>query len=1314
MVNMTCPVIPDKPEDPKPFFQNGQIDFKAHDVGWLICGIMALIATISSVWLIWKHLTYYTCPPQQRHIVRLLVMVPIYAIVSFMSYLFYEEALYYQTIRDCYEAVLVTSFFYLILAYTGDTRAEQHAVFRNIEVKDRFWVWPLGSWKYKPDGLHFLWLMKIYVLQYAIIRPLCTFIAVGTEYFGYYCLHSWMPWFTHVWCALFISVSVTLAMYCLIQLYMPVKKLVDPYKPILKFLSIKTIVFLTFWQDVLLSFLVSFGAIKETEYFTAEQIQAGINALLQCFWMLLFGFIHIKAFSYLPYRPEDRSRTTRRGKALLDSLDFRDWFFEMKESTRYIAARSKGRNYTLAEDLRAKRHEHLLNAFGKQRTANLEIEVDMEKAAMPTFWKNPEDAKLWTPTSDVSDSPRSSYKHRTNLTIEDVYTPITKLDGRNGARQGSSLAEKPPTAPVADSHTQRAAELERLVAELDLQEADRTIAETEEHGYDYEDEKYERAALMRAHLPTSFEERKGPNQPTVENDQHPELTQYHVATIQLANVPSLTYDQDTPSSNLKGTRELYAVAEEDEQLTHAHQSTKVSPGIGAFGIASWFGWNNDGNSNESQQRQQPSRHLGIAHASSSADGYLRPGEAYHADVEPHSPGQRGTEWWRSYWERVSNAGSREPSVAGIEEEEEKEPLTTTRSVVMRQVAAGSWGIQNVDQHNSQAMAGENARTLHTLPALTIETGTPPYCHDDGQGSIDSTTSPSSLISPHVDSPLSRLIQTSRDSVSSLNREEVRILHLEPSLSTPLPKNSEMPQSAQEQPLTVTGSSFCADAHPTPAPRNPSFTASSKQASVSRVTSTTTRSGAATTQKSLTTPSTAQLASEILSNHDSRMSSKHPIVFADALFANPSNAEHDTAIPPAVTTKKTLAPAVGPKGKLFNLILPSPLSPARYPYGKEGDPSQTTSTTVASNAAVRQQDDAAKPDEMPQRQHGRSSDGGNGTVKWANQPSKPVRSSAEPSFVNTITKLPQGKSVVTVGSMSLAQAKAAQEQAAADAGAHSVQLQPTSLNGQLLSSTSPGAVTRVPKTILLESKASKSYGKLLLPAPSRLANIGMSGGEAEDPYLAGRSATIDTTAERNRRRVSEPMRGAASGSVVASSSAQTRTSMSTAFEVGSIVPREAVVRASLPSKGPLRGYHDSFGLSQQNEFKGHSGAREQDWSLSPMQRHSFAPMTSGPRPAMLPSHPSQSLPQEYCQPHTSRPGHGSIPHLQQQQALQLHSQHHHLPSRLPQQPHPSSYYSQAPTQSRYPHAPMPPQSRPQYPHASPPQPSSQFHYEYYRD
>ncbi|KAJ9474238.1 putative Transmembrane protein 184-like protein (putative) [Pseudozyma hubeiensis] len=1246
---MTCPVIPDKPNDPKPFFNNGNIDFKAHDVGWLVCGIMALIATISSAWLIWKHLTYYTCPQQQRHIVRLLIMVPIYAIVSFMSYLFYEQALYYQTIRDCYEAVLVTSFFYLILAYTGDTRAEQHAVFRNLELKDRFWVWPLGSWKYKPDGLHFLWLMKICVLQYAIVRPLCTFIAVGTEYFGYYCLHSWMPWFTHVWCAFFISISVTVAMYCLIQLYMPIKRLVDPYRPLLKFLSIKTIVFLTFWQDVMLSFLVSFGAIKETEYFTAEQIQAGINALLQCFWMLLFGFIHIKAFSYLPYRPEDRSRTTRRGRALLDALDFRDWFFEMKESTRYMAARSKGRDYTLVEDLRAKRHEHLLNAFGKSRTANLETEIDMEKAAMPTFWKNPEDAQSWTPASEIANSEPGNRKE-----MDDAYTSLPLSASRSGARNGV----KHQPAPACDSHTQRAAELQRLVQELDLQVVDQSIIGADDTDYGYEDERYERTGLMRQHAKQVAADK------SQNDDQHPELTQYHVPTFQLANVPSLAYEQDTLPSGVANTGGLHAGAEADESLMHSRQRSKAEAGIGAFGIASWFGWNGNGATHEQ------------ANASSGADAYLRPSDAYGADAAPRPADAQGTGWWRNYWEQVSNVGSREPSVVGMEEDEEKEPLNESRPAVLRQVTAGSWGTESGPQSIHRTTAAVGSHSPPTPPALTINTRS----HANYEASMDSASSPSSGFTPHADSPLSRLIQTSRDSFSSLSREEVRKQLLES--SSPRGQRSAVSGLPSSLP-----SSTIRAVRPTPAPRMSSFAASSKQATVSRVTSTTTQPEAVRKPKSVPSvyePAAGQLASEMLSANDST-GGRHPIVFADALVEKPAVEEADDQVVKA----KALAPAVGPKGKLVNIVLPSPLSPARYPYGKEARQDAPAGSKPAAIGAKTDCATEATGDTEPRalkHQHQSSASGG-GTLKWASQPARSSKSSAEPSSVDTITKLPQGKNMITVGSMSLVQAKAAQEKAATDAAFAKSALRPSTVVPSPLPTSSIKSLQ--PKSILVDSNSSKAPAKPLLPAPSRLPNVEMIGGD--DPYVAGRSATINTPAER--RRVSAPIRG----SVVASSSAQTRTSMSTAFEVGSIVPREAVVRASMPAGGPLRGYYDSIGRSSQHGEM--------------MQRHSFVPAVNGPRPAMLPAHPSQIRGNGGA---NARPGSGFHPHPQQAYRPPPPPPGYHQQQVQPSYRHPYQYPRQM--QTTYPQ--QPPSQQPRYPQLQPqqqyPHPSSQFQFEYYRD
>lgn len=61
-----------------------------------------------SLWLfqIYMHLRFYSSPREQRHIVRILFIVPIYAFDSWLSLLFFTNDQYYvyfDTIRDCYE-----------------------------------------------------------------------------------------------------------------------------------------------------------------------------------------------------------------------------------------------------------------------------------------------------------------------------------------------------------------------------------------------------------------------------------------------------------------------------------------------------------------------------------------------------------------------------------------------------------------------------------------------------------------------------------------------------------------------------------------------------------------------------------------------------------------------------------------------------------------------------------------------------------------------------------------------------------------------------------------------------------------------------------------------------------------------------------------------------------------------------------------------------------------------------------------------------------------------------------------------------------
>lgn len=92
-------------------------------------------------------------------IVRLLLMVPIYAIVSLASYIFWNHAIPITLVRDSYESFVLYSFFYLLLQYLAPTTEGQKEVFRNVVLKK--WIFPLGSVKYRPrDGLYFLQLMK--------------------------------------------------------------------------------------------------------------------------------------------------------------------------------------------------------------------------------------------------------------------------------------------------------------------------------------------------------------------------------------------------------------------------------------------------------------------------------------------------------------------------------------------------------------------------------------------------------------------------------------------------------------------------------------------------------------------------------------------------------------------------------------------------------------------------------------------------------------------------------------------------------------------------------------------------------------------------------------------------------------------------------------------------------------------------------------------------------------------------------------------------------------------------------------------------
>lgn len=71
-------------------------------MGWLVSGAFTLVAVVVSAWLIDKHLRYFFAPHTQRHIVRILFLVPIYAICSFLSYYFYHQGEFSLILKMAY------------------------------------------------------------------------------------------------------------------------------------------------------------------------------------------------------------------------------------------------------------------------------------------------------------------------------------------------------------------------------------------------------------------------------------------------------------------------------------------------------------------------------------------------------------------------------------------------------------------------------------------------------------------------------------------------------------------------------------------------------------------------------------------------------------------------------------------------------------------------------------------------------------------------------------------------------------------------------------------------------------------------------------------------------------------------------------------------------------------------------------------------------------------------------------------------------------------------------------------------------------
>ncbi|RQM23430.1 hypothetical protein B5M09_005517 [Aphanomyces astaci] len=216
--------------------------------GWclfvsFVCALVASGLTLCNMYL---HLRAYTRPNLQRYILRILIIVPFYAIGSFLSFWLVHQAIYFNILRDIYESFVVYSFLELVLSFAG---GESTCVSKMVGEKELDHPFPC-NFCFPPmarDG-RLLRACKKATIQFVLIKPSIALLSLFMLAIDAYNStgYQWFLWVVY-------NGSYSIALYGLLVFYLATKHILAPFSPVLKFFAVKSVIFMTFWQSLMIS-----------------------------------------------------------------------------------------------------------------------------------------------------------------------------------------------------------------------------------------------------------------------------------------------------------------------------------------------------------------------------------------------------------------------------------------------------------------------------------------------------------------------------------------------------------------------------------------------------------------------------------------------------------------------------------------------------------------------------------------------------------------------------------------------------------------------------------------------------------------------------------------------------------------------------------------------------------------------------------------------------------------------------------------------------------------------------------------------------
>uniref|UniRef100_A0A5B6ZIB3 Uncharacterized protein n=1 Tax=Davidia involucrata TaxID=16924 RepID=A0A5B6ZIB3_DAVIN len=290
------------------------LTYSPHTWTNLVAGAFVLLTLTLSIYLLFEHLLAYKNPEEQKFLIGVILMVPCYAVESFVSLVNTSISVDIEILRDCYESFAMYCFGrYLVACLGGEDRtiefmkrqghissktpllehcSEIGTVKHPFPMNYILKPWKLGQWVYQ--------VIKFGIVQYMIIKSFSAILAVVLEVFGVYCEGDFKWGCGYPYMAVVLNFSQSWALYCLVQFYTITKDELARIKPLPKFLMFKSIVFLTWWQGVAIAVLYALGLFK-SPIAQALQFKSSVQDFIICIEMGIASVVHLYVFPAKPY-----------------------------------------------------------------------------------------------------------------------------------------------------------------------------------------------------------------------------------------------------------------------------------------------------------------------------------------------------------------------------------------------------------------------------------------------------------------------------------------------------------------------------------------------------------------------------------------------------------------------------------------------------------------------------------------------------------------------------------------------------------------------------------------------------------------------------------------------------------------------------------------------------------------------------------------------------------------------------------------------------------------------------------------------------